>query len=194
MTDAWKDDRLPEKQLALNRKELAGSYPEHWRAMLACLRQVPSSLEFYDIGCGVGSTAQLLRQEGIPLRYHGLDFSEAMIRTASAAWPFAEFVCEDYRTTERSFRDGVLYCTGLLDILPDGVAGLRQLLSFGSPYVLLNRVQHGPREQVRVYKAYDLIDCYSYTFATAALADTIRDGGYTLLRQEGSCFLLQKTQ
>jgi trans-aconitate methyltransferase len=194
MTDAWKDDRLPEKQLALNRKELAGPYPDHWTAMLACVRQVPSGLYFYDIGCGVGSTAQLLRQEGISLRYLGLDFSEAMIRTASDAWPFAEFVCEDYRTTTRSFTDGVLYCTGLLDILPDGVAGLRQLLSFGSPYVLLNRVQLGPKEHVRVYKAYDLIDCYSYTFATATFAETIRTAGYTPLRQHGSCFLLQKTQ
>lgn len=194
MTEAWKDDRLPEKQLALNRSELANAYPPHWVAMLACLQHVPAGLRLYDIGCGVGSTAQLLRQENRPYPYLGLDFSEAMIRVATEAWPFAEFVCEDYRTTSRTFRDGILYCTGLLDILQDGCAGLRHLLARGSPYVLLNRVQIADRASLRVYKAYDLIDCYSYTFAERDFLRIIREAGYRIVTRSGSCFLLTSAQ
>lgn len=192
MVDAWKDASLPEKQLALNRQELAGNYPPHWKALLQTLRQIPSlGGRFYDIGCGVGTTYALLRQERIPVEYHGFDFSEAMIATARTTWG-GSFHVDDYRTTTRTFSDGILYCTGLLDIVEDGVQELSRLLSFGSPHVILNRINVGPAKQLQTYRAYDTIQCYSYTFSYLEFLAAIRAAGYSMVAQTGTCYLLRK--
>ena len=194
MVDAWKDARLPEKQLVLNMKELAGKYPPHWKALLQTLRQLPSlSGRFYDIGCGVGTTYALLRQERIPLTYNGIDFSEAMIKAAQSTWGAPHmFRVDDYRTTTQSYSDGILYCTGLLDIVEDGVKELTRLLSFGCPYVILNRVNIGSARQLQTYQAYDTITCYCYTFSYLEFLDTIRAAGYSLISQVDTCYLLRK--
>jgi trans-aconitate methyltransferase len=193
MTDAWKHEDLPRKQLELNRKELAGSYPPHWRSLLACLRQISlDDLVFYDVGCGVGATYQLLRQEGISCRYFGFDFSDAMVETAKSAWNYDGFAVDDYTTTKREFRRGILYCNGLLDIMPDGVKELKTLLSLGAPYLILNRINIAYTKRVRVYKAYDTIDCYEYTFDANEFAQTIRRLGYDITYRDGTCFLLEK--
>ena len=193
MTDAWKHEDLPRKQLELNRKELAGSYPPHWKSLLACLRQISlNGLVFYDVGCGVGATYQLLRQEGISCRYIGFDFSDAMVETAKSAWNYDGFVVDDYTTTQRDFTSGLMYCNGLLDIMPDGVKELKTLLSFGAPYLILNRINLAQMKRVRVYKAYDTIDCYEYTFDVTEFMDTIRGLGYDIMYRDGNCFLLKK--
>ena len=193
MTDAWKHEDLPRKQLELNRKELAGSYPPHWLSFLSCLRQISlKDLVLYDVGCGVGATYQLLRQEGISCRYIGFDFSEAMVETAKSTWNYDGFMVDDYSTTTCDSKDGILYCNGLLDIMPDGVKELKTLLSFGAPYVILNRINLGSNKQVRVYKAYNTIDCYEYTFDVTEFARTFRDMGYEHIYRDGNCFLLKK--
>ena len=196
MVDAWKDARLPEKQIALNRKELNGAYPQHWRDLLQCLRsgKTPLGLPFYDVGCGVGATYALLQQERIPVEYLGLDFSEAMIATARAAWGAPDaFQVDDYRTWTRDLSDGILYCTGLLDIVEDGVKELRRLLSFGCPTVILNRVNIGQTASLRSYHAYDTIPAFSYTFAYQEFIDVIKSLGYSIeyLTSSG-CYLLRK--
>jgi trans-aconitate methyltransferase len=193
MTDAWKHEDLPRKQLELNRKELSGAYPPHWRSLLACLQRIQmGSLVFYDVGCGVGATYQLLRQEGISSRYIGFDFSEAMIETAKNEWKYDGFLVEDYNTSTRDFTNGILYCNGLLDIMQDGVKELKTLLSFGAPYLILNRINLANAKRVRVYKAYDTIDCYEYTFNVTEFVETIRRLNYDVVYQDGNCFLLKK--
>ena len=195
MVDAWKDARLPEKQIALNRKELNEAYPQHWRDLLQCLRsgKTPLGLPFYDVGCGVGATYALLLQERIPVEYLGLDFSEAMIATARSAWGAPDaFQVDDYRTWTRDLSDGILYCTGLLDIVEDGVKELRRLLSFRSPTVILNRVNIGQTASLRTYQAYDTISAYSYTFAYQEFLATIKSAGYSIIFQSGNCYLLRK--
>jgi len=195
MVDAWKDARLPEKQIALNRAELAGQYPPHWRDLLQCLRrdEVPKNVPFYDVGCGVGATYALLRQEKAPVQYCGIDFSEAMIATARTAWGSPDvFHVDDYRTWTRSVSDGILYCTGLLDIVEDGTKELRRLLSFGSPIVIVNRINIAATETLRTYIAYDTIPCYSYTFAYMDFVTTVKSAGYSIVSQSGSCYLLRK--
>lgn len=193
MVDAWKHEDLPQMQLALNRKELAGTYPAHWLSMLSCLRQISlSDVVFYDIGCGVGSTYQLLRQEGISCKYVGLDFSESMVRMAKSAWGYDGFVVDDYRTTSRDFSDGLLYCNGLLDIVPDGIRELKTLLALHPNYLILNRINLGRSSNLRTYKAYDKIDCYEYTFNTEEFLSTIRENGYTISYRDRNCFLLRR--
>jgi SAM-dependent methyltransferase len=194
MVDAWKDERLPMKQLELNKRELEGAYPDHWKALLDCLRVLPNDTRpFYDIGCGVGSTCALLSKEGFAYSYLGLDFSVPMIETARSSWSGA-FAVDDYRSTTRTMSDGIVYCTGLLDIVDDGVRELSRILSFGSPHVILNRINLGHTRHLRSYWAYNLIPCYSYTFSTQEFYDTITRNGYSILHQIGNCFLLRKTQ
>lgn len=193
MVDAWKHEDLPQKQLELNKQELAGRYPDHWKAMLTCLRRIPlNNIVFYDIGCGVGSTCQLLRQEGIQCRYIGIDFSEPMIRIAKRAWNHDEFYVDDYRTSSRDFTDGLLYCNGLLDIVPDGVHELKKLLSLGAKYLILNRIHLGQTSNLRTYMAYNTINCFDYTFSINDFLKTIEESGYVILHREGSCFLVHR--
>lgn len=190
MVDAWKHKDLPQKQLDLNRTELNGKYPDHWKAMLSCMKRIEGEIDFYDIGCGVGSTYQLLLQEKVPCRYSGFDFSETMIETAKSTWKYDQFYVDDYRTTDRNLANGLLYCNGLLDIVPDGVRELTKLLSFGAKYLILNRINLGRVSNLRTYKAYNTIDCFEYTFGTNEFVETIHSNGYRILYQEGNCFLL----
>lgn len=195
MVDAWKDDRLPEKQISLNVKELAGQYPSHWREFLQCLRHqtVPRNVPLYDVGCGVGATYALLQQERLPFRYCGIDFSEAMISKARNAWSNPDvFHVDDYRAWSRDISDGILYCTGLLDVVEDGVKELKRLLSFGCSTVILNRINIGSTKNLQSYRAYDTITSYRYTFAFTEFMDTIKESGYSLVFYVGACFLLRK--
>jgi len=189
---AWKHKDLPQKQLTLNKKELDQSYPEHWRVFLSMLKKIDVyGKTLYDIGCGVGATYALLQKEKVPVSYIGLDFSEEMIATARSEWNNSSFFVEDFHTTQRDMKNAILYCTGLLDILPEGPKELVTLLSMKAPYVILNRINLASTASLRIYKAYDTIDCYSYTFESNEFLQIISRLGYEVLSQDGSCFLLK---
>jgi len=193
LPEQWKHSDLPQKQLGLNIAQLAnkGSYPDHWKSFLNLLKQMETANRtLYDIGCGVGSTYKLLLDNRVPVKYVGLDFSDAMIETAKKTWNYPEFYVRDFHKTEFDFSDQILYCNGLLDILPDGLAALTTLLDFKSKYVLLNRLNFG-HEGVETYVAYETIRCIKYTFDYEKFMRVVREHNYTLTH-DGMCILLKK--
>mgnify|MGYP000870682259 CR=1 FL=1 len=193
LPEQWKHSDLPQKQLGLNTHQLANqsSYPEHWTSFLTLIRKVDTTNHtLYDIGCGVGSTYKLLLDNKVSVKYVGLDFSDAMIETAKKTWNYPEFYVRDFYNTEFDFSNQILYCNGLLDILPDGLAALTKLLTFESKYVFLNRLNFG-HEGVETYVAYETIRCIRYSFDYEKFMDVVRKHNYTLTH-DGSCILLKK--
>ena len=194
LPEQWKHSDLPQKQLRLNMLQLASAsaYPDHWKSFLKLLlTQIDTSNRtLYDIGCGVGSTYKLLLDTGVPVTFIGLEFSDAMFETAKNTWNYPEFYVRDFYNTEFDFSDQILYCNGLLDILPDGLAALRKLLAFKSKYLLLNRLNFG-HEGVETYVAYETIRCIKYTFDYEKFMSVVREHNYTLTH-DGSCILLKK--
>jgi trans-aconitate methyltransferase len=191
--DAWKHSSLPIYQLDLNRKELSGSYPDHWKALLLCMRSINfTGKTFIDIGCGVGATYQLLMQEKLLINYIGIDFSTDMIETAKNAWGYSGFFVEDFHDSKRNYSNSIIYCNGLLDILPDGVAELNKILEFGAPVVILNRINVGTSKSLTKYIAYDTIECYRYIFSQKEFVDTVASYRYKITHKSVDCYLLQK--
>lgn len=115
-----------------------------------------------------------------------------MIETAKKTWNYPEFYVRDFYNTEFDFRDQILYCNGLLDILPDGMAALKKLLTFNAKYLLLNRLNFGQQESVETYIAYETIRCIKYTFDYTKFVSLVQEHNYTLT-SSGTCILLKKT-
>lgn len=98
---------------------------ESWRRLLISqLPQIPSRVA--DLGCGSGSLAQLVAEQGH--RVDGVDFSPEMVRRASAkagSYPGTTFVVGD--AAEPPLREGqyaVVLCRHVLWALPHPAAAL----------------------------------------------------------------------
>ena len=195
LSEQWKHADLPAKQLGLNMAELRAkdSYPRHWVSFLNALKNIPDDLVVYDIGCGTGSTYKLLTDNKIGKKYVGLDFSEAMIKTARGAWPGGEFYVDDFMNTNINYQGQIVYCNGLLDILYDGIAALNTILKFGAKYVVLNRLNFSDKQSVETYVAYDTIPCIRYTFCRNDFAAAMHDNKYTLMSDDSTCLVLKKS-
>jgi SAM-dependent methyltransferase len=48
-----------------------------------------------DFGCGLGDLYGLLRDRGIPVRYHGIDINPTLTQAAASRFPDAEFTVRD---------------------------------------------------------------------------------------------------
>jgi trans-aconitate methyltransferase len=165
-SEEWKNSSLPSKQLDLNLYQLSkkDNYPPHWNSFLDIMKEINTNLTFYDFGCGVGSTYELLNRNNVKINYIGLDFSEAMIECAKKTWGTDNFYIRDFHNTEFEIKNQIIYCNGLLDVLPNGEEALDKILKMNAKYVILNRLNFGEKEMVETYKAYDTITCIKYTF------------------------------
>ncbi len=193
MHENWKHEDLPNKQLQLNLQQLssAAAYPDHWKYFLECMKQVDRSCILYDFGCGIGSTYKLLIDNGNLNKYVGIDFSDAMISCAKQTWKYEEFYANDFCNTEFDFSNQIIYCNGLLDILPNGAEMLEKILKFNARYVILNRLNMSSSEQLDTYIAYETIRCIRYTFDYSVFSKIVSACGYTM-KLIGTCFFLEK--
>lgn len=184
---AWKDASIPKKQLALNLQELTSKdrYPDHWKCIL---KMIPTTHRIIDIGCGVGSIARLLEQEGFSNSYLGIDFSESMIECASQQWKNHTFVVGDVMNLTDVRDTDIILCNGLLDILPNAVEVLRKILGYKARHVILSRVYVGAREEHGVYDAYG-IPVPKYTFSQDIFHTIIKEHGYSIQRSDSTFFL-----
>lgn len=98
---------------------------EAWRTLLiSLLPPIPSTIA--DLGCGTGSLAQLVAEEGH--RVDGVDFSPEMVRRARAkagSYPGTTFVVGDAADPPLGDRAyAVVLCRHVLWALPDPAAAL----------------------------------------------------------------------
>jgi ubiquinone/menaquinone biosynthesis C-methylase UbiE len=101
LTQSWQSDRIPLKQRALVQRELLDMYrgnpPVVFRALADAIRpHIRPHIEVLEIGCASGYYYEVLEYLlNTRLAYLGVDFSDAMIRTARAYYPQARFEIGD---------------------------------------------------------------------------------------------------
>ncbi len=196
IVEEWKDERLPIKQIELNRKELF-NYPDHWKSFIYLIKYIEenenmSKYNLIDLGCGVGTTYKLIKDNNILCNYIGYDFSEHMINTAKTEWNYNNFFVKDITKIDNLGYNNIIYCTGLLDILPNSDIILNNILKHNAKYVILNRINISDNESITTYKAYDIINCYKYIFNYNTFINIINNNNYTIkMRISHTAFLLQ---
>lgn len=101
LAQSWQSDRIPLKQRALVQRELLDMYrgnpPVVFRALADAIRPyVRPHVGVLEIGCASGYYYEVLEYLlNTRLAYLGVDFSDAMIRTARAYYPHARFEIGD---------------------------------------------------------------------------------------------------
>jgi putative methyltransferase (TIGR04325 family) len=190
MEHNWKNKNIPQQQLSLNLHELSSknNYPGHWKDFLILIQNIKVD-SLYDLGCGIGSLYKVILDNSINLNYVGIDFSDSMIELAKQTWNYSAFYTDNFRNLKYDFSNSIIYASGLLDILPDGIQELKNILNYKSKYVLLSRIEIGLKQQVTTYKAYG-IQITKYTFNKNDFLNVINQYGYKIINQSNNSYLL----
>lgn len=194
----WTHPEIGPQQLGLNLTELTGKdlYPIHWHDLLNCLKYVNiTGLSFYDFGCGVGSTYKLLVNNNINVDYIGIDISESMIELAKKTWNYSKFRVGDVNNLDdfSEIKDQVLYCSGIFQVMFNGLSGLKNALSAGSKYLIINRDHVEESSNITTYTAYNTITCAKYVFARDDYDKVLKEYGYVEEIKIGNCRVLKRT-
>jgi SAM-dependent methyltransferase len=190
MEDNWKDRNIPQQQLSLNLQQLSSknNYPGHWKDFLILMQNIKID-SLYDLGCGIGSLYKVIIDNSINVKYIGIDFSESMIELAKQTWNYPEFYIDNFRNLKYNFSNSIIYASGLLDILPNGIQELKNILNYKSKYVLLSRIEIGSFEKISSYNAYG-IEITKYIFNKDEFLKTVDLCGYKIINQSNNSYLL----
>lgn len=196
--DNWKSEEVSKKQLELNMRQLSSrmNYPAHWNFFIGFISE-KGIKSILDIGCGVGSYAGLLKQNGFETGYTGIDYSEKAISMAKEQWGFGDFICMDYRNLTKEFISDfhMVHLGAFLDVLPNGDEVLEFILSLEPRNVLISRIEFTKDPSYfTTYSAYDTITTYSYKHNRKNLAMTVERYGYEYEFMDNNIFLSRKSK
>jgi ubiquinone/menaquinone biosynthesis C-methylase UbiE len=188
METNWKSPLIPQQQLNLNLTQLSDKkkYAPHWNDFLSLISLVKVKT-VYDLGCGVGVMYKVIKDNLVDINYIGIDFSESMIQLAKKTWN-SSFYVGDFRNLNQDFSSSLIYASGLLDILPDGIRELDTILNYNAKYVLLSRVELGEKK-VSTYMAYG-IEITKYVFDKQEFFSKIEEK-YKVIASSGNSYLLE---
>jgi len=192
METNWKNPSIPQQQLELNLRQLSNkkNYAPHWNDFLNLMKVIENKVNtLYDLGCGVGSLYKLMKDNDLSIKYVGIDFSESMVETAIKTWNFRDFYVDDFRNLKGDFSQTIIYASGLLDMLPNGIKELDTLLNYKAKYVLLSRVEVS-QKKVSTYMAYG-IEITKYVFDRKEFLDKIEEKQYKIIASSGNSYLLE---
>ncbi|WP_253958363.1 methyltransferase domain-containing protein [Rhizobium sp. WYJ-E13] len=147
LADSWKAEDLPARQRALVERQLkdyrAGAAIDVFDVFTAALSRIgdfPSQASLLEIGCSSGYYSEVLEVSGLPLRYHGCDYSGAFIEMARRTYPACSFDLEDatrLRYADEAFDVVVSGCC-LLHI-PDYKAAIAESARVAKGHVIFHR-------------------------------------------------------
>lgn len=187
--DTWKESAdVFRRQLSLNQRQLqedpsSAEYPPHWLNMHTLLTsgmKIVPIKRVVDLGCGSGIFFGLLQKNFPELQYIGLDYSQHAVEIAKECWGADFRVADLWQLTPKDLEGyDLLHSDALLEVLPDGDAGLEKILALRCPSVLLNRVKNGPeKNHFSVYEAYGFLKTYSYYHNRVTLLEKFIKAGY----------------
>jgi trans-aconitate methyltransferase len=190
METNWKHPSIPQQQLNLNLRQISSpkQYPTHWKDFLNLMKLIRVDV-IYDLGCGVGVMYKVIKDNLSGIKYVGIDFSESMIETAKKTWNSQDFYVDDFRNLNGNFSQAIIYASGLLDILPNGIQELDTLLNYKAKYVLLSRVEVS-KKSVSTYMAYG-IEVTRYVFDKQEFLEKIEEKQYKIISSSGNSYLLE---
>lgn len=195
-SDNWKSEDVSLRQLELNLRELSSpaSYPEHWIYFLRFVSE-NGFKNVLDIGCGVGSYYRLLKDNISGVNYTGIDYSESAISIAKDNWKDDCFICMDYKDLNSDFMRSfdLVHMGAFISILANGNEALDYVLSLEPANVLVSRmdITKSPTS-FGTYKAYDLIDTYSFFMNEDELSKMAEKRGYDQQLNSKNLFLKRK--
>lgn len=201
MSAEWDNREVFLRQLALNRSELNGPYPDHWQAWIDLLRRAPRShcpIKLLDVGCGCGARSELCQRHFIDVEYYGCDSSREAIHIADWNFQSSNFYRFDYRHLPGAARaafDVLSFCA-LFDVLHDGDSSVTQVLSWGHPCLLFSRMRLTDRPSyVEQHFVYEQINTWRFFHNRTALLETFEAFDYAVdeISHGDTCnFLLRK--
>lgn len=144
--DSWMSTDVFMQQLESNISNLnSNKYPQHWFDFINILDYISkekSNLRLLDVGCGAGYYYEICKRHFPKIYYFGIDFSEYAIDIARKYWSENNFDVLGYQSLHQDYisKFDVMHAGALLDVLPNGDDALDFLLSLGSHFVIIGRV------------------------------------------------------
>ena len=131
----------------------------HKQAAELLAPHVTTGMTVLDAGCGSGYFYHSLVERGLPVVYHGLDYTESFIEIGRANLPAEARAEERLRLgsiEDLTGRYDVVFCINTLFCLPDYHQGLERLAEAADRFLII-RTTLGERTEIR-YETDDYLD------------------------------------
>jgi len=162
--NSWKNKKVFEKQLELNKYEFNNVYPPHWVDFINTIKLLDIS-NILDVGCGSGIYYKLCKKEIPNIKYFGIDYSSDAIDIAKKEYSEINFDVKSIDDLTEDYFDkfDLIHMGAVLDILPNGDEVLERILSLKPKKIFIGRIKftHDPSHYTE-YIAYDEIMTYEY--------------------------------
>ena len=162
--DSWKNKKVFEKQLELNKFEFSNSYPQHWIDFINELKNL-NVKSILDIGCGSGIYYKICQKELPTVNYYGIDYSIDAIDIAKREYSENSFnVMSIDELTETFINEfDLVHMGAVLDVLPNGDEVLENILKLKPKKLFIGRIKFtNEQSNYTEYMAYNEIMTYEY--------------------------------
>lgn len=180
--DSWKNEKVFEKQLELNLKELNTSYPFHWKCFIEFVGKIePKINSILDVACGSGIYSELCRKHFPNIKYTGIDYAQQSIDLATKTWPNATFYKMDYNDLTEKYvkRFDLVNACSLHNVLQNGDEALDFFLKLEPKYLILGKLlTTRDRSNYTIYEAHGEITTYLYYHNIDGVKNMFKNHGY----------------
>ena len=189
--DSWKNKKVFEKQLELNKFEFNNLYPQHWFDFLNTIKSLNIS-NILDVGCGSGVYYKLCQKEIPNINYFGVDYSIDAIEIAKREYSETNFDVKSINDLTEDYLNqfDLIHLGAVLDVLPNGDEVLEQIFNLKPKKLFIGRIKFTdtPSNYVE-YKAYDEIMTYEYRHNLTNCTNLSKKYNYTIKFESNNVLL-----
>jgi trans-aconitate methyltransferase len=187
----WKNKKVFEKQLELNKSEFNNSYPQHWFDFLNTIKSLNIS-SILDVGCGSGIYYKLCKKELPNINYFGVDYSIDAIKIAKREYSETNFDVKSINDLTEDYLNqfDLIHLGAVLDVLPNGDEVFERILNLKPKKLFIGRIKftHTPSNYIE-YKAYDEIMTYEYRHNLTNFTNLSKKYNYTIKFESNNVLL-----
>ena len=181
LQNAWKNEKVFQKQLEYNLKEISQrwTWPAHWNSCVKLVNHFQPKTVL-DIGCGSGVMSEVFRRELPDVEYTGVDYCKEAIDIAKNTWPTQNFYVKDVmEMTSEDFNYDLVFAGALFDVIPNGDDAIKHVMERCSGSILISRMRTTERNSFyETYTAYDEIETCAYYHNKDNFIEMCEDYGY----------------
>ena len=189
--DSWKNKKVFEKQLELNKFEFNNLYPQHWFDFLNTIKSLNIS-NILDVGCGSGVYYKLCQKEIPNINYFGVDYSIDAIEIAKREYSETNFDVKSINDLTEDYLNqfDLIHLGAVLDVLPNGDEVFEQLLNLKPKRLFIGRIKftHTLSNYIE-YNAYDEIMTYEYRHNLTNFTNLSKKYNYTIKFESNNVLL-----
>lgn len=183
--NAWKNPELPQRQLELNRVEIANFH--NIRPFTAAVSMIKStglaSPGLLDIGCSSGSYYEVFSKAGLNLSYRGCDYAEAFIKLAKTRYPQIPFdVCDATALPYRDSEYDIVLSSSCLQYVKDYPKAVGEAARVAKKFVIMHRLPmlHFQKNAYLAKKGYG-VEMVEIWFNEQTLMQTFQKSGLAVI-------------